>query len=487
LFWSGIIAAERRDFAEAVNYLQRATAAAPSKALYHAQLGRCLIGVRKNQAALTAADTAMELQPADPVTLDTIGVIYSFTGFHAKAARVFQAAVDISPDNDSFWFNLGASLKFAGKFDTAEAAYLRAIELNPGFDKAIAALSHMRKQTTDNNHIEMLKNRLHDYAGDIQDEMRLSFALAKEYDDTGQPSEAFDTISGISQRWRKQIKYSINDDAHIFDALRTAFTKDAVAKATPGHESMEPVFIVGMPRTGTTLTERIISSHSSVYSAGELNKIGTLVRVAARARANPEFGQQAVERVLAGDFRALGEQYIQSTRPATGHTPQFVDKMPLNFLYVGFILLALPNARVICVRRNPMDSCLSNFRQLFSLRSAYYAYSYDLLDCGRYYLMFDQLMRHWDTLFPGKMLRINYEDIVEHQEEQSRELIKFCNLDWEDQCLNFEKNDAPIATASSAQVRQPVYSSALERWKNYAEQLEPLADLLTAGGIQIER
>jgi tetratricopeptide (TPR) repeat protein len=486
LFWSGIIAAERRDFPAAVKLLQEATSVEPGRANYQAQLGRCLVGAKQTQAALTAADTAMALAPSDPVTLDTIGVIYSFTGFHDKAAKVFEAAVKISPDNDSFWFNLGASLKFGGDFEAAEAAYLQAIEINPNFDKAIAALSHMRRQTEDKNHIAMLLNRLQNYTGDIQDEMRLSFALAKEYDDTGQAVKAFSTISDVSRRWRKKIRYSIDDDARIFAALQTSFSEASIATATPGHESNEPIFVTGMPRTGTTLTERIVSSHSSVYSAGELNKIGTLVRIAAKARANAEFGKDAVARVLAGDFRSLGERYIESTRPATGHTPHFVDKMPLNFLYVGFILLALPKAKVVCVRRNPMDTCLSNFRQLFSVRSAYYAYSYDILDCGRYYLMFDRLMRHWDKLFPGRFLQLNYEDIVEDQEAQTRRLLQFCQLDWEDQCLHFENNTAPIATASSAQVRQPVYRTALARWKNYAPQLEPLAELLREGGLEIE-
>jgi hypothetical protein len=178
----------------------------------------------------------------------------------------------------------------------------------------------------------------------------------------------------------------------------------------------------------------------------------------------------------------MGQDYIAATRPATGHTPHFIDKMPLNFLYAGFIAQALPNARIICVRRNPLDTCLSNFRQLFSLRSAYYAYSYDLLDCGRYYLMFDALMRHWDSLFPGRIFTLQYEDLIADQEGKSRELIEFCGLDWEAACLDFHTNQAPVATASSAQVREPIYRTAVERWKRYEAQLQPLAELFSQHG-----
>ena len=203
--------------------------------------------------------------------------------------------------------------------------------------------------------------------------------------------------------------------------------------------------------------------------------------MAAKAHSNRDLQPTILRYLLTADLAKLGTKYIESTRPATGHTPHFVDKMPLNFLYIGFILLALPQAKVIVVRRNPMDSCLSNFRQLFSLRSPYYAYSYDILDCGRYYLMFDQLLQHWNELFPKRIYTVRYEDIVDNQQATTRMLLNYCELPWNDACLHFEANAAPVATASSAQVREPVYRSALERWKNYRSELEPLAELLRAG------
>jgi hypothetical protein len=285
------------------------------------------------------------------------------------------------------------------------------------------------------------------------------------------------------------MKYSVDDDRELFDTVKEIFTKNYLldsASSHQGHPTQEPVFIIGMPRTGTTLIERILTSHSAVYSAGELSNFGQQL--------NRLSGVSSVRLLEAAILRAgasidpalLGKAYLDSTRPGTGITERFVDKMPLNFLNVGFIHRALPNARIICVRRNPMDTCLSNYRVLFSPEKAtYYRYSFDLLETGQYYLLFDQLMDHWAEVLPGKVLQVDYEQVVANQEIESRRLIDFCGLDWEDACLRFEKNTAPVATASSAQVRQPIYSSAVERWRHYERQLQPLRELLEDNGVTI--
>lgn len=486
-YWQGVAAAEQGNFRAAAEALRAALSLDATQADYHAQLGRSLVGLRQIPAACAAADQAAALQPTNARTLDTLGVIYSFAGRHEAAVEVLTRATELAPGNADYWFNLGASRKFNGDLAGAEQAYETAVAQNPQADKALAALAHLGRQTPERNHVQRFRERLTDYQGSLPDELRLSFALAKELDDLGQFAQAFDLLTAVSKRWRDSIRYTLTDDERMFAGLREGFSAAGVAAAGPGSSSAEPIFIVGMPRTGTTLTERIISSHTDVFAAGELNRFGQLVRIAAQARANPDFDPQRVRQVLAGDLRKLGDSYVESTRPATGHTPRFIDKMPLNFLYAGFIALALPNASIICVRRNPLDTCLSNFRQLFSLRSAYYAYSYDLLDCGRYYILFDQLMRFWDELFPGRIMTLQYEELIAAQERKSRELLEFCGLEWQDACLNFQANQAPVATASSAQVREPIYTSAVARWKHYAAQLEPLAELLQAAGIEIDR
>jgi hypothetical protein len=193
-----------------------------------------------------------------------------------------------------------------------------------------------------------------------------------------------------------------------------------------------------------------------------------------------------VMRTRDANLGGLGEMYLASTRPLTGKKPRFVDKLPHNFLYAGYIANALPNARIICLRRDPMDTCLSNFRQLFSEKSPFYDYSFDLLDIGRYYVLFHQLMAHWQRVLPGRILQINYEELVESQELSSRRLLEFCGVSWRDECLRFEANSAPVATASAVQVRAPIYRSSLKRWKRYGEQLDGLRDLLLEAGIELD-
>lgn len=486
LYWRGIVRMESGKLQEALAFLQGAIAIDGSNPQYHANLGRCLAQRKEIGAAAVAARRAMELEPADALTLDTVGVIFTFAGDHSRARAALERAVGIDPRRAQYWYNLGASRKFNGDFDGAEQAYRQALDLEPGMDKASAALSHLRRQKPETNQIETLRAKLQAFSGETGDEVRLRFALAKELDDVGDHSGAFAELDTAAKQWRREHPYHFAEDRAVFDAVLEATDSAAVAAAVAGHDNDEPIFIVGMPRTGTTLTERIVSSHSAVYAAGELSHFDRLIRKRLSIERKEDFSAAALRSLLAGDFQRLGQEYIAATRPATGHSPHFVDKMPLNFIYAGIILLALPHAKIVCLRRNPMDTCLSNFRQLFSLRSAYYRYSYDILDCGRYYLRFDQLMRHWDQLFPGRIHTVHYEALVADQEGESRKLLDYCGLDWEDACLQFEKNTAPVATASAAQVREPIYTNATARWKNYAQELQPLREFFAANGVSVD-
>jgi len=238
-----------------------------------------------------------------------------------------------------------------------------------------------------------------------------------------------------------------------------------------------------MPRTGTTLIERILSSHSDVTSAGELHNFGMLVKQAAGTTSTATLDTETIRQALRTDPAALGKAYVESTRPLTGHAPHFIDKLPMNFLYIGFIRRALPNARIICVRRNPMDTCLSNYRQLFSLSANSAQYAFDLLDTGRYFILFDQLMAHWKGLFPEHILEVEYESVVTNLAQESLRMTEFCGLNWQEACLTFQNNTAPVATASAVQVREPLYTHAAGRWKHYETHLQELRQLLEAAGV----
>jgi len=239
-----------------------------------------------------------------------------------------------------------------------------------------------------------------------------------------------------------------------------------------------------MPRTGTTLVDRILSSHPDVFSAGEMTQFALVIKRMTNTPSNKVLDAETLDASSTLDFAAVGARYLDSTRPRTGHTRRFIDKMPLNFFYAALIHAALPDARIICLRRNPMDTCLSNFRQLFSTRFPYYDYAYDLLDTGRYYERFNALIETWRRVLPAeRFIEVDYESIIANQEAETRRLLTFCDLPWNDACLAFHTNAAPVATASSVQVRSPIYTSSVGRWQRYGEKLDPLRALFDAARI----
>jgi hypothetical protein len=248
----------------------------------------------------------------------------------------------------------------------------------------------------------------------------------------------------------------------------------------------EPIFVIGMPRTGTTLVERILTSHPSVHAAGEMSTFGLLLKRESGTTTPRVIDPETVIAAQKCNMGAVGKGYLKEGYRIAGLASRFVDKMPLNFLYVGFIHQALPNAKFVCLRRNPLDTVLSNFRQLFATNFSYYNYAFDLKDTARYYLMFCDLMERWQELLPDHVLQVNYEDMVADQERVTAAILEHCNLPWDDACLAFEKNAAPVATASSVQVREPLYRKAVSRWKHYEKELEPARITLETAGIRID-
>lgn len=478
-FALGVALLEQRQVKAAAEHLQHAMQAAPQRADCAAQCARALSLLQRLPEALAAADIALALAPRDAYSLDTLGVVYSRANAHARAAKVFRRAIELMPTRASYRFNLAASLTFCGEIAAAEDEYEACLALEPRHWRAHSALAQLRRQTPEHNHIA----RLHALLPAAQDQpdavLHLHHALAKEYEDLGQYPQAFAHLRTGKSARRAAIAYDPQRDAALFDALIEAFP--APVAAATGCASEEPIFIVGMPRSGTTLVERILSSHPQVHSAGELQNFGVALKRASGSPTRHLLDADTIAGVANLDWAKLGQAYLASTRPGTGHTPRFIDKLPHNFLYLGYIARALPKARLICLRRDPIDTCLSNFRQLFALNTPYFDYAYDLLDTGRYYLGFDRLMAHWQRVLPGRVMEIHYEAIVEDQEAATRQLLQHCGLPWDPACLHFEQNTAPVATASAVQVRAPIYRSALGRWRRYEAQLGELRALLQAG------
>lgn len=483
-FLLAMIASDHRNMTQAIDLINRALALAPDNAEYLAQLARHYAQENQHVNAVKYAELAAAQQPTSPLTLDTIGVAYSRVGLHRQAVRFFKQAVALADNNPTFYFNLGASLKFSGDFAEAKAAYQKTVELQPAHCKAHAALSSLGGISEQHNHIPQL-NKLYQQLSKPDDMLYIGHALAREHEALGNYQQAFECLQDAKQTKLSQINYDICQDQAMFESLTNSFA-DAGPNYSLGYQSDEALFIVGMPRTGTTLVERILSQHSEVTTAGELQHFGLLLKKLSNTRTNRVIDPDTITAANEIDFAALGQQYIESTRAITGKTAKFVDKMPLNVLYAGFILTALPQAKIVCLDRNPLDTIVSNFRQLFAVNFSYYNYAYDLKTTAQFYLMFKRLITTWQQRFPDNFYIVNYERLVNNPQQEARKLVEFCDLQWQECCVNIDKNTAPVATASAVQVRQPISDKSVGNWRKYEAHLAEVKQILTAGGVSYD-
>jgi tetratricopeptide (TPR) repeat protein len=484
------MAAEAGRVGEGLALIREACVTDPADAEAHAQLGRWLSRLHRTDEALDAARRALSLQPASAATLDTIGVVFSRAGRHEQAVDCFARAVTLDPERAGLHFNHAASLKFLGRFAEAEAAYEACVRCDPRFWRAHSALAATGRQTAERNHLERLERLLATGPLEPDAELHLRHALAKELEDLGRDDEAFAHLLAGNARKHATTGYRFERDQGLFDAVTRLFpdvlpvavhadrTSDEIARA--------PIFVVGMPRTGTTLVERILSSHSQVASAGESQNFGVLLKRACQTLSPQVLDAATLVQSLRVDLQALGREYLERTRPAGPPRPRFVDKMPLNFFYLGHIARALPGATIVVLRRHPLDTGLSNFRQLFAAGFSYYDYARDLRDIGRYYAQFDRLIAHWQAALPGRVHEVRYEALVADQRAETGRLLAHCRLPWEDSCLQFDRNESAVATASAVQVRQPLFASSVGRWRRYQRHLQPLIDELRAAGVALD-
>lgn len=483
-FLLGMAAAEAGQIGKAVPLIEAAVERGP-QAEYLAQLARLLILLRRDGEAADAARKAIALTPADALTLDTIGCVLARLGDHEASIAPFSAAVAAEPANLDYRYNLAAASGFTGRVDEAQAHYEQILIDDPGNARAHYALAILSRQTVQTNHVARLEAVLAN-ARNPEDALRLRYALAKELEDVGNAADAFRHLSVANAAHKQTIHYDFAQDAAIFDAIETLFDVGVqVSASDAGHSDAAPIFIVGMPRTGTTLVDRILSSHRDVGSAGELQAMPLAIKRLAGTTSRLVIDPTTIAASGNLDPAAIGHAYLER---ASHHRPKdtarFTDKLPANFLYIGHIARALPNARIVCLRRNPMDTVWSNYKNLFASQSAYYAYSYDLMDTARYYARFDRLMTLWNRLWPGRVLQLSYEALVADQEGQTRRLLAHCGLDWDEACLSFHKNIAAVATPSAAQVRRPINADAIGKWKSHQEALEPARAWLQAQGLQ---
>jgi tetratricopeptide (TPR) repeat protein len=341
----------------------------------------------------------MALAPTDSLTLDTVGCVLARLGRHEASLGSFTAAVAAELENLDYRYNLAAANGFTGRVDEARAHYEEILASDPGNARTHYALAILSRQTAAANHVPRLQAALREAASPA-DALRIQYALAKELEDIGRTNEAFGHLSDANAAHKRAIRYEFSQDAAIFDAIEALFASPRNFGA--GTANRSPIFVVGMPRTATTLVDRILSSHRDVGSAGELQAMPLAVKRLTGTSSRTVIDPATVMASGAVGPAAIGEAYLaQASHHRPSDTPRFTDKLPANFLYIGHIARALPNASIVCLRRNPLDTVWSNYKNLFSGQSAYYAYSYDLMDIARYYTRFDRLTAMSERLSPG--------------------------------------------------------------------------------------
>jgi len=404
---------------------------------------------------------------SDAGLLQELGLRYTLLGLHIEAERCYARAVALRPDEPSALYNHATALTALGQLDDAEALLDRVIERAPRDGDAWYNRSTLRRQTPQRNHLAQIERQLARLPAGDPAEIPLCFALAKEREDLGEHAASFAALKRGADARRHRLQYRVEDDLDTMRRIAAAFDAGFFARDHAGHDDARPLFVVGLPRSGTTLVDRILASHGAVTSRGESTDFAqALVRLIGAVRDKAEL----VHRSTRIDFAALGRAYC-ATLPA-GAAVRIVDKTPNNALYLGAIVAALPQARIVHVRRDPMDNCYAMYKTLFRMA---YPFSYDLDDLARYWLGHAALMAHWRALLPAdRMIEVDYEDLVMNQEAVSRRLIAHAGLEWQEACLHFERNASPTLTASAAQVRQPIYRSSIGQWRKYERELAPL-------------
>jgi tetratricopeptide (TPR) repeat protein len=456
------------------------------KAALHLQLAQCNLVLGNREAVRSAIGETIARAPRDVAVMVVAGSILNQIEDVSEAKQIFLKARELEPDNYSVLFNLATSMRFLGELDEAEEIIERVIRECPDNHQSVLFRADLRRQTPARNHIPELESRIARGANNWKGEMNLYYALAKEAEDVGEYQKSFQALETGSRIRRSHLEYHVDRDVAVLDDIRRCYAKPESCTQGSGYVNDQPMFIVGMPRTGTTLAERILAGHSQVVSAGELHDFSSeLVKEIQRlSKGKPVAKDSIVQASTDIDFNRLGRNYVHAARQAVGQaSPLFIDKLPFNFLYCGLIHRALPKARIIHMVRDPMDTCYAVYKTLFGQA---YPFSYDLDELAIYYIAYRKLMAHWNTIMPGLILEVSYEDVVANPERQARRLISHCGLDWEPGCLEFHKSKTASTTASAVQVRQPVYATSIQKWRNYAKQLAPLKARLIAAGLLTE-
>lgn len=448
-------------YQDAVGVCRQALSLAPDFSQARINLASALIDLGRYEDAAENCRAVLKIQPENAEAHINLGQAYYVLGRHEDAFAAFEKAVDLAPDNPVALCNYGNVLRDLGRHAEAHQNYSRAIEKHPGSAIAHLGLSRMKSFSRDDPQIAEMERQLQSGRLSNRDKVRMNFALAKAHDDLDRTDAAFARYLEANRLHRATFEYDLADERALFERIKRE-SLGPVEPAAGGAGRPVPVFVLGMPRSGTTLVEQILASHSQVWGAGELNFLEHAIASVPSAHPTryPEIGRR---------YRAALDELAVSE-------PYVTDKMPLNFRWIHFITAALPDARIIHVRRDPRATCWSIFTQLFGAVGN--RYGYDLAELARYYLLYRDLMAFWDRTYPGRIHHLDYEVLTTHQERETQRLIAFLGLDWEEACLDFHLTERRVSTISTGQVRNRMYAGSSDRWRRYERHLAPMLEIL---------
>lgn len=462
---------------EASTCYRKSISLKPDFADAHNNLGSVICETGNIREAIDCYREALTHKPDFAEAYSNLGAALRTLGIVDEAIASFRQSLVHKPNCAEVHNNLGNALRDQGKLDEATNSYKTALNIKPDFAEAHRHLSAMKKFSEYDDDFRLMeatysKPDLNDY-----DKMHLAFGLGKAHEDLREYEQAFDFYRLGNSLKRMSLEFSIETFIQTVDALKEIFTAEFFREhGASGYPDPSPIFILGMPRSGTTLVEQIIASHTDVYGAGELNHLGHIVESLFGNVSDNNF-KQVVSQSSVSKFTKAGNDYVDLVKQGVDGARFITDKMPHNFLYIGMIKLILPEAKIVHCCRDARDNCLSIYKNLF--QASGHSYAYDLGELGEYYNKYQDLMEHWRTILPNVIYDIQYEDIVANQEAESRSLLSHCGLEWDEACLEFYNSKRAVKTTSAVQVRKPVYKDSVQLWQNYEKGLAPLLNILS--------
>ena len=469
----------------ALQAIQRAVEISPNEPEWLLQRIECIGKAGDLEVAISLAQQLADHVFDTPMHAAQFGKVLSYLGLFEDAKRHYQRACELNPGASQHYLNLATVFHLLGESDAARLAVDRCLEINPDEPNAHLLRASLRTKSDEDNNVAALEAAYLRSADRPKDRVRLSYALAKELEDLGDYKRSFEILAEGNALRRQGISYDLKRDLDKIYAIRDAYGAEQFERDIVGHINAEPIFVIGLPRTGVTLVERVLESHSVVTSYGETMTLPQkIIDHCMRLPDMPAVSSaELASKSLSVDYTALGEDYLAGARPATSVMAHFVDAQPLNFMYMGFIRLALPKARMVLLQRDPMDTCYAIFKTLFANG---HPYSNNLEELAHYLVAYHKLTDHWLQVIPEAIHVVKFEQLLSDPRSVIEDLLEYCSLSFEESCVGYFEASGTATSPGAAQTNRAFSRASIGSWKNYAEQLQPVADILAEAGLLSE-